>query len=129
MVNHGRLLVIDIMTGARNPTKREVLRVVMMVFDPLGLIAFVVVFAEILLRDIWKSGIGLDEPISNLLLNRWMKWMNILPQLRNIRIPRCYSLHGYQQLKLHTFVDASKKTLLQQPHTSESSPLTALYVD
>lgn len=43
----------QIMSGKQCPTKREVLRILMSVFDPLGLLANYLVYTKILLQEIW----------------------------------------------------------------------------
>ncbi|XP_055842840.1 uncharacterized protein LOC129909789 [Episyrphus balteatus] len=45
------------------PTKREMLRVLMSIFDPLGLIANFLIFLKILLQEVWSSGIEWDQKI------------------------------------------------------------------
>lgn len=94
------------------PTKREVLRVVMSLFDPLGLMTFFLIHGRILMQDIWASGIGWDDTINNHLCERWRMWSGYLPQLNSIRIPRCYfdgaNQEMYSTLQIHVFVDASE---------------------
>ncbi|XP_065077675.1 uncharacterized protein LOC135700932 [Ochlerotatus camptorhynchus] len=94
------------------PTKREVLRVVMSLFDPLGLISHFVIHGKTLMQDIWASGVDWDEPISNELCELWRRWIALLPKLNSIRIPRCYftaaDYQTYSSLEVHVFVDASK---------------------
>lgn len=46
-----------LLTGQRRPTKREVLKVLMSIFDPLGLIAHLLIYLKVLLQEIWRSGI------------------------------------------------------------------------
>ncbi|XP_065078485.1 uncharacterized protein LOC135701569 [Ochlerotatus camptorhynchus] len=72
------------------PTKREVLKVVMSLFDPLGLISHFLVHGKILIQGTWASGTGWDEPINEDLYQRWRQWVDLFPMLDNIKIPRCY---------------------------------------
>ncbi|XP_055543372.1 uncharacterized protein LOC129728922 [Wyeomyia smithii] len=94
------------------PTKREVLRVVMSLFDPLGLICFFLIHGRTLMQDIWASGADWDEPISSTLCVQWRRWTALLNELNSVKVPRCYfpgaGYSTYSTLEVHVFVDASK---------------------
>ncbi|XP_058827116.1 uncharacterized protein LOC131687095 [Topomyia yanbarensis] len=94
------------------PTKREVLRTVMRIFDPLGLLSHLIVHGKILIQDIWRSKTGWDDPIPEALTARWHKWTELLSRLDQTRIPRCYfpgkASTEIESLQLHVFVDASE---------------------
>ncbi|XP_062537780.1 uncharacterized protein LOC134206099 [Armigeres subalbatus] len=94
------------------PTKREVLKVLMSLFDPLGFIAFFLIHGKVLMQDIWATGCEWDEQINEVLFTRWKQWSQLLPQLDALRIPRCYFkslIPGYDnELQIHLFVDASE---------------------
>ncbi|XP_062710760.1 uncharacterized protein LOC134288863 [Aedes albopictus] len=97
---------------SHKPSKREVLRVVMSLFDPLGLISYFIIHGKTLMQDIWASGVDWDEPVSTELCEQWWRWTAHLPGLNSIRIPRCYfaaaDYQSYSSLQIHVFVDASK---------------------
>lgn len=63
----------DILDGSRRPTKREVLRTLMSVFDPLGFLAIFMVFVKILLQEIWRSNIMWEEQIADEQNEKWRK--------------------------------------------------------
>ncbi|XP_058456561.1 uncharacterized protein LOC131433958 [Malaya genurostris] len=94
------------------PTKREVLRVIMSLFDPLGFIAFFLVHGKILMQDIWARGIEWDEQITPDIYVRWRQWTNLFPEVGALRIPRCYFRSpfpkNFDNLEIHIFVDASE---------------------
>lgn len=83
----------------------------MAVFDPLGLISNVLIYLKVLFQEVWRSGIGWDDVIPEHLHEKWEQWLEILPAVQNIRIPRCYrlttQLSAQTNIQLHTFVDAS----------------------
>ncbi|XP_062717003.1 uncharacterized protein LOC134292164 [Aedes albopictus] len=94
------------------PTKREVLKVVMSLFDPLGFISFFLIHGKILIQDIWARGTQWDEKITEDLYVRWRQWTSLFAELGTLRIPRCY-FHSpfpanFETLQLHIFVDASE---------------------
>ncbi|XP_062542159.1 uncharacterized protein LOC134210151 [Armigeres subalbatus] len=94
------------------PTKREIARVVMSLFDPLGFIAFFLVHGKILLQDIWAKGTEWDQQIPPEINERWQQWSNHFEKLHQLRIPRCYFHAPFPEningIEIHLFVDASE---------------------
>ncbi|XP_062539024.1 uncharacterized protein LOC134207317 [Armigeres subalbatus] len=62
--------------------------------------------------EVWRSAIGWDDEISDILNNKWEMWLRYLPAVQSVRIPRCYrvsiDLGEDTNVQLHTFVDASE---------------------
>ncbi|XP_065081034.1 uncharacterized protein LOC135703683 [Ochlerotatus camptorhynchus] len=100
-----------ILNEAHIPTKREVLKVVMSLFDPMGFVSYFLVHGKVLMQNIWATGIDWDEAVNEELYDRWRHWIGYFPQLDTLRIPRCYFQtpfpDNFDQLELHVFVDAS----------------------
>ncbi|XP_062698761.1 uncharacterized protein LOC134284192 [Aedes albopictus] len=98
-------------TGTK-PTKRQVLKCIMSLFDPLGLLACVLVHGKVIMQSIWRSGIKWDECIDENVYQEWTKWIGLLDDVSTVKIPRCYfhnaSLDLYRSLEAHVFVDASE---------------------
>ncbi|XP_040152637.1 uncharacterized protein LOC120894230 [Anopheles arabiensis] len=94
------------------PTKREVLKCVMSLFDPLGLLANFTIHGRILIQDLWRAGTGWDEAISPGQMRDWRRWVDVFPLIAQLRIPRCYFPEArekvYENAELHLFVDASQ---------------------
>ncbi|XP_058456798.1 uncharacterized protein LOC131434166 [Malaya genurostris] len=65
-----RAEIAAIINRGQKPTKRQVLRCVMCLFDPLGLLAAYSVHGKILIQQIWRSGVDWDDPIDNLSFER-----------------------------------------------------------
>ena len=106
---HCKKIPREIMDGSRRPTKREILRVVMSVFDPLGLLAPYTMKAKLLLQEIWRSGIGWDEKVKDNEYEAWLTWVEGLKLIQDCRVLRCISPVGksYKSIQLHVFCDAS----------------------
>ena len=97
--------------GLKRPTKREFLRVIMSVFDPLGFLAPFTIQSRILMQDIWSSGIGWDENLRDNEFIKWQEWLSDLELVKMCRIDRCYQIKNLQMrsAELHVFCDASEK--------------------
>ncbi|XP_074029231.1 uncharacterized protein [Leptinotarsa decemlineata] len=100
-----------IISKGKNPTKRQILKIVMSLYDPLGLLAHYVIRAKILLQDIWRSGIGWDDEITHNQNIKCEKWIDVFSKIEDLKIPRCYALNFIYDfdLQLHIFCDASEQ--------------------
>ncbi|XP_058827544.1 uncharacterized protein LOC131687474 [Topomyia yanbarensis] len=102
-------LVID---NGKRPTKCQMLKCLMDVFDPLGLLSVSLVHGKILLQDVWRAGLQWDEQVTEEIFDRWVRWTGLFHKIRGLRIQRCYfkeaNVQLYDHLQLHVFVDASK---------------------
>lgn len=69
-------------------------------------------YVKTLLQEVWRSKTEWDEEISPVLSSKWRQWIDVLPSVQHIKIPRCYlqvfSDYNNTDINLHTFVDASK---------------------
>ncbi|XP_028412569.1 uncharacterized protein LOC114535461 [Dendronephthya gigantea] len=91
-------------------THRGILSDVSSMYDPLGFAAPFVLPAKRLLQQLCKDKIGWDEEISPSMLQVWERWLNDMPRLRNIEVPRYFEPCKMGPLKttqLHNFCDAS----------------------
>lgn len=100
----------DILENRRRPTKRDILKIVMSVFDPLGFIANFIVQGKVLLQNIWRSQIDWDDEITDILNDQWQIWLSDLKNIYKFQIPRQYfSLNrNRSEIQLHVFCDASE---------------------
>ena len=93
-------------------TKRGMLSTMNSVFDPLGFVSPVILEARLLYRKLCELDLEWDEPFPETELFRWEKWLETLPCLQQISIPRWIGMStttDYQKFQLHYFVDASKE--------------------
>ncbi|XP_062557552.1 uncharacterized protein LOC134222417 [Armigeres subalbatus] len=102
----------QLLSGSKHPTKRDVLRVLMSVYDPLGMLSNYMILLKLLFQEIWREGISWDDEIGTEQQEKWKIWLQLLPEVESVRIPRCYHLspsRGTERIvELHTFVDASE---------------------
>ncbi|GFY61880.1 integrase catalytic domain-containing protein [Trichonephila inaurata madagascariensis] len=92
-------------------TKRSLLSIANPIFDPIGFTAPVTLKPKLILQEIWKLKLKWDENLPENILNQVKQWLEQLPILAGIKIPRYLNLssNGIKQIALHVFCDASKK--------------------
>ncbi|XP_055522992.1 uncharacterized protein LOC129717172 [Wyeomyia smithii] len=99
-------------SGCR-PTKRQVLRCVMTLFDPLGLLAPFVINGKVLIQNLWRTGAEWDQKVDDVSFDLWRKWNQMIEFISTVRIPRCYFKQAtaatYKDAQMHVFTDASEK--------------------
>ena len=71
------------------PTKRNILRAIASLFDPLQFLAPFTVDAKVLIQEVWMAGIDWDDEFPKDLKVKWERWVSELPQLSNVAVPRC----------------------------------------
>lgn len=90
-------------------TKRSVSSSAGSIFDPLGLVMPIVVIAKLILQELWQLNINWDHNIPQHLSEKWSAFLNQLPLLQKIDIPRHVLGESSIDIQLHGFSDASEK--------------------
>ena len=99
-----------IQPGTSTPTKRGILSNVSKTFDVLGWITPAIFPMKLLLKQLWKSKKGWDDPIDEEAELRHKEWREELSQLSDISLPRCYfSEEKTVSVSLQGFCDASEQ--------------------
>lgn len=90
-------------------TKRQVLSEIAQLFDPLGLLAPVIIVAKTLMQQLWLTGSGWDDKLPMEVNEKWQTFKDELVQIEKVRINRwCGYCKSQQTLQLHGFSDASQ---------------------
>lgn len=91
-------------------TKWTVLSDIALIFDPLGLLASVVMQAKVFVQKLWLKKINWDDEISNELKEEWRNIKNALLRWSNIHVPWWigYGENNFD-VSLHGFCDASEQ--------------------
>ena len=81
-------------------------------FDPMGLLAALVVRGKIVMQELWRRGRDWDDPLAFDVKGFWLTWFNQFVASSKITIPR----HVWEELeevemKLHLFADASQRAM------------------
>ncbi|XP_055527972.1 uncharacterized protein LOC129720515 [Wyeomyia smithii] len=81
-------------------------------FDPLGYLSPFTIHGRIIVQHLWRSGCDWDETINDECWDMWKRWISVLPEVENIRIPRCYLgdalSSAVESIEIHIFSDASE---------------------
>ena len=90
-------------------TRREMLSNVASIYDPLGLVAPIVLEGKLLFQEATRLGLSWDDHIPASLATRWRLWVISMRGLSGLFFPRCLVptrlLDG--QMELHHFCDGS----------------------
>lgn len=71
-----------IRNGVQRPTKRQMLRAIMSVFDPQGFLTPFTIQSRILLQDVWRNYIKWDDQLKNEEYNKWRNWISGLEHIK-----------------------------------------------
>ena len=96
----------------RKPTRRNILSLVCSVYDPLGLVAPLILPAKILLQDMFREKAEWDDELSGTHLHTWNQWLQDFHKLCAIEVPRCLKPANFgdtTNTQIHHFADASEK--------------------
>lgn len=91
-------------------TKRFVLHLAAMIFDPVGFVSPFVVQIKCLLQEIWQRGIDWDSELPEDLKIRWNNWCSEIKHLKDFVVARNYFSYGNGEngeVQVHIFCDAS----------------------
>lgn len=91
-------------------TRRGILSMVSSIYDPLGMMAPVILPAKQILQELCGSKLRWDEKIPERFQHAWFIWLKDLRLLENYKVKRCLKPDGFGPpilAQLHHFADAS----------------------
>ena len=90
-------------------TKRNFLKKMATLFDPLGFLSPFVIRAKVLMQELWIHGLDWDEKLPTELSTKIISWFGELILLPTIKVQRCLQLKKQvRSMSLHVFADASE---------------------
>ncbi|KAJ8976529.1 hypothetical protein NQ317_015550 [Molorchus minor] len=90
-------------------TKRGILSTAAQVFDPLGLVAPVVIIIKLLIQTLWRLKLSWDESVPQDLHLSFLRFRDQLSSINRLKLPRHVLLSNAVRIELHGFADASEK--------------------
>ena len=91
-------------------TKRTLLSDVSKHFDPIGLIAPVLVVAKVIIQSCWKLDLEWNDAVPDDVSRAYTSWKDDMSALSQLKIPRkVLPTHLYDEASLQVFCDASEK--------------------
>ncbi|XP_043591766.1 uncharacterized protein LOC122571746 [Bombus pyrosoma] len=90
-------------------TKRSISSVIAQIYDPLGLLALVIVRAKMLLQQVWALKVDWDESLPTDLHIEWNRYRAQLSLLNDAKFLRKTIIKSVTKIELHGFCHASEK--------------------
>jgi hypothetical protein len=88
-------------------TKRSIASQGAQFYDPIGIASPVTNEAKKFMKNLWRIGVGWDEPVTAEIAEQWKAYYYSLAKLSELRIPRWLGISPAGNTQLHVFCDAS----------------------
>ncbi|XP_071576788.1 uncharacterized protein [Temnothorax nylanderi] len=88
-------------------TKRSILSEIAKIFDPLGLLGPIVLYAKKLMQDVWRCTLQWDESVPQQIYTQWSEFVRQLESMQRISFERNLFIEDCDSIQLHGFCDAS----------------------
>ncbi|XP_069363429.1 uncharacterized protein [Maniola hyperantus] len=103
------IFTFSIKASSRQCTKRNILSQIAKIYDPMGWLSPITLYAKHLMQLLWLSGVGWDDSLPIDISDSWLNFLNQLEALSNVSIPRHVLTGVNNVIHLHGFSDASEK--------------------
>jgi hypothetical protein len=68
-------LAENIVNGKERPSKRDILRVIMSIFDVYGFLSPFTINGKLIIQQAWQLQINWNEPVPDIIYEKWLKWI------------------------------------------------------
>ncbi|XP_037909904.1 uncharacterized protein LOC119650835 [Hermetia illucens] len=107
----------------RRATKRAIASEIAQSFDPLGVVAPVIMVAQLFLQELWALKYDWDPALPLELQTRWCTYREGLQKLDKVKIPRHVFAEGVPtSVQIHTFADATEKAYGAAAYVRSTKP-------
>ncbi|XP_066595445.1 uncharacterized protein [Prorops nasuta] len=89
-------------------TKREILSTIAKIYDPLGLLGPIILYAKTIMQTTWKEKSSWDEAVSENLRSKWKTFAKQLPLINNLVVNRQLLVEEAHNVQIHALCDASR---------------------
>ncbi|XP_059051278.1 uncharacterized protein LOC131846078 [Achroia grisella] len=103
------LFSLKICTPAEKCTKRTILSCVARLWDVMGFVAPVILFAKLLVKELWLCNCDWDDAPPEVIVRQWSRFRDELPSLDQIKLPRHVDITKRSVVNIIGFADASEK--------------------
>lgn len=90
------------------PTKRSIMSMAFMIFDPLGLLSPYIMQAKLMLQKLWQLKVDWDQPVPDDIMIQWTEFSKGFTTLPKFHIPRFVMCDSPKRIEFHCFTDASQ---------------------
>lgn len=95
------------------PTKRNILRCVMSLFDSQGILSHITIQGRMIIQDTWRNKTKWDDEVIEAIRIRWLRWTKLFKRVGEMKLHRAYfpgfSAAEVGSVELHVFTDASEE--------------------
>lgn len=100
---------IRVNISSKDLTRRGLLSMLSQLYDPFGWLQPVVLPMKRLMQTLCGKELGWDNVIPESYREKWLQWINDLPCLEEITVPRCFKISDdVIDCQIHCFCDASQ---------------------
>lgn len=100
--------MFDVKPLKRNCTKRTILSELARIFDPLGFLVPLTFLAKCYIQKLWILKIDWDEIPTQDIVKQWESYCDQLDLVKNLQIPRGFSVNKIKSIQFHGFADSSE---------------------
>jgi len=98
---------IKVRLKQKPPTRRGILSMASQIFDSFGLVQPHALPVKQLMQQLCEMNLRWDDSIPEYLEATWHRWVQALPKLEDVTVPRCFMpLENAGSIELHCFCDA-----------------------
>ncbi|XP_072763659.1 uncharacterized protein [Anoplolepis gracilipes] len=94
---------------AERITKRIIFSEIAKIYDPLGILGPVILYAKRLMQNLWRNKLNWDESIPADIHTAWINFTTQLELINDISIERLVLTPDYANVQIHGFCDASQE--------------------